>query len=106
MSIYLLVSCYVSVGRAVIESDDEDYDSEMDDFIDDSEADLGHISAEIGKIFGYDKRRFEDDYESDGECMESSVGQLMREEQRSLRIGVLLMTETKLLVYFFNVVVI
>ena len=46
-------------GRNRIESDDEeDEDSEMDDFIDDSEAKMD-ISAEIRSIFGYDRRRSE-----------------------------------------------
>ena len=45
-------------GRNRIESDEEDEDSEMDDFIDDSEAKMD-ISAEIRSIFGYDRRRSE-----------------------------------------------
>lgn len=39
----------------VIESDDE-YDSEMDDFIDDSEANFD-ISSQISQIFGYDRSK-------------------------------------------------
>ncbi|CAL8079342.1 unnamed protein product [Orchesella dallaii] len=73
-------------GRAVIDSDEE-YDSEMDDFIDDSELDPGNISAIIGQMFNYDRRKYAYE-ESDDECMESSVAQQMREEQRSLRIGI------------------
>ena len=34
-----------------------EYDSEMDDFIDDSDAKVD-ISAEIRNIFGYDRRKF------------------------------------------------
>ena len=34
-----------------------EYDSEMDDFIDDSDAKID-ISAEIRNIFGYDRRKF------------------------------------------------
>ena len=37
-----------------------EYDSEMDDFIDDSDAKVD-ISAEIRNIFGYDKRRYRDE---------------------------------------------
>ena len=37
-----------------------EYDSEMDDFIDDSDAKID-ISAEIRNIFGYDKRKFRDE---------------------------------------------
>lgn len=39
----------------VIESDDE-YDSEMDDFIDDTE-DPNDVSKYISEIFGYDRRK-------------------------------------------------
>ena len=37
-----------------------EYDSEMDDFIDDSDAKVD-ISAEIRNIFGYDRRKFRDE---------------------------------------------
>ena len=37
-----------------------EYDSEMDDFIDDSEANID-ISAQIRNIFGYDRRKFRDE---------------------------------------------
>ena len=43
-------------GR-VIEDEESDYDSEMDDFIDDGDAE-GDYSSEIKKIFGYDKSRY------------------------------------------------
>lgn len=39
-----------------IEDEDSEYDSELDDFIDDGEEDLDY-SSEIKKIFGYDKSR-------------------------------------------------
>jgi protein SPT2 len=77
-------------GRQIIDSDDDegedDYDSEMDDFIDDSDLNGGNISDIIRKITGYDKRRYQDG--SDDECMESSAYEQMREESRSLRIGI------------------
>jgi len=75
-------------GRQIIDSDEEeeDYDSEMDDFIDDSDLNGGNISDIIRQITGYDKRRYEDG--SDDECMESSAYEQMREESRSLRIGI------------------
>jgi protein SPT2 len=38
-------------GRQRIESDESEYDSEMDDFIDDTEANVD-ISKEIRSIFG------------------------------------------------------
>ena len=44
-----------------IESDDEDeYDSEMDDFIDDSDTKMD-VSAEIAKMFGYNRHKYRDE---------------------------------------------
>ena len=40
-----------------VDSDDSEYDSEMDDFIDDGEEELDY-SSEIKKMFGYDKSKF------------------------------------------------
>lgn len=68
----------------MLDSDDE-YDSEMDDFIDDSEVDQNTISQEIKSIFGYDRRRY-NDY-SDDEVEEASFSQQQNEERRSLQIG-------------------
>ena len=75
-------------GRHRIESDsEEEADSEMDDFIDDSEAKFD-ISAEIRGIFGYDRRRFRDEEEFDDRAMENnSFASHMREEAVSARIG-------------------
>jgi protein SPT2 len=74
-------------GRQIIISDEEDeYDSEMDDFIDDSDVNPSQISDLIRNITGYDKHKYKDT--SDDECMESNVWQQMREEQKSLRIGI------------------
>ena len=57
-------------GRArVIESDDEEDDSDMDDFIDDSDAKMD-ISAQIRNIFGYDRRKFRDEEDFDDRSME------------------------------------
>lgn len=75
--------------RQIIESD-EDYDSEMDDFIDDSECDPNNISDMIRKITGYDKSKYRPADEED-ECMETSAYDQMREESRSLRIGIILL---------------
>lgn len=46
----------INVLGRVIEDEESDYDSEMDDFIDDGEEDADY-SSEIKKIFGYDKSR-------------------------------------------------
>lgn len=40
----------------MIEDEESDYDSEMDDFIDDGDEEADY-SSEIKKIFGYDKSR-------------------------------------------------
>merc|ERR1712088_107072 len=69
-----------------IESDSE-YDSEMDDFIDDSDAKVD-ISAEIRNIFGYDRRKFRDEADFDDRSMENNrFADVMKEEARSARIG-------------------
>lgn len=46
---------YIITGRVV--DSESDYDSEMDDFIDDGEVDMDY-SKHIKEIFGYDKSRF------------------------------------------------
>lgn len=47
---------YEITGRIEDDDDDSEYDSEMDDFIDDGDVELDY-SSEIKKIFGYDKSR-------------------------------------------------
>lgn len=37
--------------------DEDEYDSEMDDFIDNEEEDQDEISKHIKEIFGYDRKR-------------------------------------------------
>uniref|UniRef100_A0A182MDR1 Protein SPT2 homolog n=1 Tax=Anopheles culicifacies TaxID=139723 RepID=A0A182MDR1_9DIPT len=74
--------------RRIIDSDSE-YDSEMDDFIDDDECEEDYSSA-IKDIFGYDKSRYRDEYyDEDDDNMESSYAQQMREEYISKKIGLL-----------------
>lgn len=75
------------LGSQVIDSEEEEeeLDSEMEDFIDDSDIGGTSISDMIRSITGYDKRRYKDD--SDDECMETSAWEQMREERRSLKIG-------------------
>merc|ERR1712142_830735 len=69
-----------------IESDsEEDYDSEMDDFIDDSDSRVD-ISAEIRNIFGYDKRRYKDEDFDDRSMENNKFSSIMMEEARSARI--------------------
>ncbi|KAL5278444.1 SPTY2D1 family protein [Megaselia abdita] len=71
--------------RRIIEDDDsEEYDSEMDDFIDDGE-DEEDYSKHIRDIFKYDKSKYRDEY--DDEPMESSFAQMQREEAFSKKMG-------------------
>ena len=69
-----------------IESDDEDYDSEMDDFIDDSDAKID-VSAEISKLFGYDRRKYRDEDFDDRSMENNRFADIMKEEARSAKIG-------------------
>ncbi|KAK4293608.1 hypothetical protein Pmani_033709 [Petrolisthes manimaculis] len=73
-------------GKRRIESDDEsEYDSELDDFIDDGDAEVDYRS-EIGKLFGYDRNKYKDD-EDDLSDMEASYSQMQKEERISAKIG-------------------
>lgn len=72
------------------DNDSSDYDSDMDDFIDDDNAEEDY-SAHIKEIFGYDKSRYRhvDDDDDDNNMMVSSFAQQMREEQISRKIGLM-----------------
>ena len=75
-----------SYNRIDSDYSEDEYD-EDDDFIDDSEATF-NVSAEIGKIFGYDKRKYAGIDEEDDRSMEvNSYASVMKEEARSARIG-------------------
>lgn len=70
--------------------DYDDYDEEeddMSDFIDDTEEDLDY-SAEIKKIFKYDRSKYAEEDDNDLANMESSHCQIEKEEKRSLKIGI------------------
>ena len=70
-----------------IESDDEDeYDSEMDDFIDDSDTKMD-VSAEIAKMFGYNRHKYRDEDFDDRDMENNRFSDIMKEEARSARIG-------------------
>lgn len=72
--------------RRIYDDEDEDeYDSEMDDFIDDGDEE--DVSRHIKEIFGYDKRKYS---RVDDDCadMESSFAQQMREEVISTKIAI------------------
>ncbi|XP_063802423.1 protein SPT2 homolog isoform X1 [Pseudophryne corroboree] len=68
--------------------DEEDYDSEMEDFIDDSEEPQDEISKHIREIFGYDKNKYKDESDYALRYMESSFREQQKEEARSLRLGI------------------
>jgi len=69
-----------------IESSDSEYDSEMDDFIDDGGEDENDYSSAIKSIFGYDKSKYRDEDE-DVSDMEANFGTMMSEEARSTRLA-------------------
>lgn len=73
-----------------IENDD-DYDSELDDFIDNGDEDGGEdYSKYISEIFGYDKSKYKnyyDDDDDDDRGMESNFAQQLKEEYVSTKIG-------------------
>lgn len=72
-----------------MDDDDEEYDSEMDDFIDDGPEDCSNdYSKYISEIFGYDKSRYKH-IDEDDDNMESTFAQQMREEVISTKIGML-----------------
>ncbi|XP_076342295.1 uncharacterized protein LOC143242706 [Tachypleus tridentatus] len=70
-----------------IESDDEEDD--MSDFIDDTPVgEEEDYSSIIREIFGYDRRKYIDD-DFDDSNMEASYAEVMKEEKRSARIGLM-----------------
>lgn len=95
------------LGR-IIDDDDSEYDSEMDDFIDDDEG-PDDYSKHISEIFGYDKSKYGffnffveilslnffiftfffryRDVDDDDRGMESTFAQQQREEFVSKKIG-------------------
>ncbi|KAF2901726.1 hypothetical protein ILUMI_04454 [Ignelater luminosus] len=78
----------VANKRRIIDDDDE-YDSEMDDFIDDGPEETEDYSKYIKDIFGYDKSRYRGVDEDDIDNMESSFAQQMREDIRSTKLGIM-----------------
>ena len=74
--------------RRILDDDEEDYDSEMDDFIDDGPEEEPDYSKYITEIFGYDKKKFQHD-DDDLDNMESTFAQQMKEEVISTKIGIM-----------------
>lgn len=74
-------------GR-ILDDSEEEYDSELDDFIDDGPEEDNNYSSYIKEIFGYDKSRYRD-RDDDVDDMESSFAQQMKEEVISTKIGIM-----------------
>ncbi|TMW40414.1 hypothetical protein DOY81_014504 [Sarcophaga bullata] len=75
-----------SKRRILDDDDDSEYDSELDDFIDDGDEEEDY-SSHIKAIFGYDKSKYRDEDFDDRE-MESNFAQVQREEYISKKIGI------------------
>ncbi|XP_074086245.1 protein SPT2 homolog isoform X2 [Macrotis lagotis] len=69
------------------EDEEEEYDSEMDDFIDDEGEPQEEISKHIREIFGYDRNKYKDESDYALRYMESSWREQQKEEAKSLRLG-------------------
>ncbi|KAK9410064.1 protein SPT2 like [Crotalus adamanteus] len=68
--------------------DEDEYDSEMEDFIDDEGEPQEEISKHIREIFGYDRSKYKDESDYALRYMESTWKEQQKEEARSLRLGV------------------
>uniref|UniRef100_A0AAZ1XL54 Protein SPT2 homolog n=1 Tax=Oreochromis aureus TaxID=47969 RepID=A0AAZ1XL54_OREAU len=77
-----------SAYKRKYEDEEDEYDSEMDDFIDDGGEEQEEISKHIKEIFGYDRTRYRDESDYALKFMESSWKDLQKEEARSLRMAV------------------
>ncbi|GFS19293.1 protein SPT2 homolog [Elysia marginata] len=73
--------------RMRIDSEEEEEDSDMDDFIDDGDDGAFDVSKEIQSLFGYDRSRFKNEREDDLSDMEANFSTVMAEEKRSAKIG-------------------
>ncbi|XP_030056971.1 protein SPT2 homolog [Microcaecilia unicolor] len=76
-----------SAYKRKIEDDGDEWDSEMDDFIDDGGESQDEISKHIREIFGYDKSKYKDESDYALRYMETSWKDQQKEESRSLRLG-------------------
>ncbi|KAM4572595.1 protein SPT2 homolog [Odontesthes bonariensis] len=77
-----------SAYKRKYEDEDEEYDSEMDDFIDDGGEQQDEISRHIKEIFGYDRTKYKDESDYALKFMESSWKDVQKEETRSLKLAV------------------
>ncbi|XP_049579136.1 protein SPT2 homolog [Syngnathus scovelli] len=68
--------------------EEDEYDSEMDDFIDDDGDEQAEVSKHIKEIFGYDRNKYKNESDYALKYMESSWRDLQKEEARSLKLAV------------------
>ncbi|KAM7323091.1 protein SPT2 homolog [Alexandromys fortis] len=73
--------------REYKEESDDEYDPDMDDFIEDEGDPQEDISKHIREIFGYDRRKYKDESDYALRNMESSWQEQQKEEAKSLRLG-------------------
>ncbi|XP_053418067.1 protein SPT2 homolog [Nycticebus coucang] len=73
--------------REYEEEDDDEYDSDMEDFIEDEGESQEEISKHIREIFGYDRKKYKDESDYALRYMESSWKEQQKEEAKSLRLG-------------------
>ncbi|CAD6208130.1 GSCOCG00010390001-RA-CDS [Cotesia congregata] len=79
----------LQVNKRRILDDEEEYDSELDDFIDDDPHDGSEdYSKYISEIFGYDKSKYAN-FDDEDDNMESNYAQQLREEFVSTKIGIM-----------------
>ncbi|XP_076970308.1 protein SPT2 homolog isoform X2 [Tamandua tetradactyla] len=69
------------------EEEEDEYDSEMEDFIEDEGEPQEEISKHIREIFGYDRKKYKDESDYALRYMESSWKEQQKEEAKSLRLG-------------------
>ncbi|XP_038872987.1 protein SPT2 homolog isoform X1 [Salvelinus namaycush] len=74
--------------RKYEDEEEEEYDSEMEDFIDDEGEDQATVSKHIKEIFGYDRTKYKEESDYALKFMESSWRDQQKEEARSLRLGI------------------
>lgn len=80
---------YFNLTGRICDDDYEDYDSDINDFIDDGpEEDIEDYSKHISEIFGYDRRKYKQIDDEDDTAMESNFAQQLREEYVSSKIGI------------------
>ncbi|EZA56212.1 SPT2-like protein [Ooceraea biroi] len=76
--------------RRIYDDNDDEYDSDLDDFIDDgTEEDHEDYSKHISEIFGYDKNKYQHMDDEDDTAMESNFAQQLKEEYVSTKIGIM-----------------